>query len=276
MKNLLNIPLFILSFSASAFNFGHIDIDHSSQWRDILSNNKSPVSECIININDESFKLNDTNKFDDALKIISSFSGGKKLIEKYNDLIAKKELAVYELLPHVRSQFNLNHGVAALYVYEGELPAKIYVNSKDELGLLAIFLYHELSHAIDENIMPEYDISITHFNKYNNHYKELEALAIERGMQSYESIGDYLTEEEDNKLRQSFEAYDYINQNNSYRAERHAFDKQDEFTKYLFSFDSCYKSYIEEHKKKNKLKLYETTPDDHIFGAYGLSRDIVE
>ncbi|EQC51538.1 hypothetical protein [Bacteriovorax sp. DB6_IX] len=267
MKKII-ISLLTLNTMAIDFsNFGGIDIDHSPTWRDYRNSLRSEVGTCQIKLAEKEYTLNDGKKYEEALEFIKSFN--PSLYARAQQAIENGELHIREFTDYIRQQYGIDKKTSALFIHEKN---SIYINKSDELGLLTIFLYHELSHAFDEKIPLELKEVFELFDLYKTKYDELYEQALTRGYTPSSEVhfSEFLSSEEDSQLEDVYNAYNEVDSIARFRAERYAFNQQDLYVKYLIENYDCYGSYIEEHKKKNRLKLYENTPDSYIRSAYNL------
>jgi len=267
MKKYALILLF--SLNSLAINFGHynggIDVDHSPIWRNYRDNLRLEVLKCSAIIDGEEIELNAKNNYSHALKLINEFN--PKLVEKTLEAITSEELFIRDLTQSIRNQYGIDKKTSALFIHEKKA---VYINKSDEVGLLTVFLYHELSHAFDEKIDAEMVIVTQLYEKYKEIYERLLTIAKSRGLENSYELESYLTDLEKAELEHSYENYNSYDESIRFRAERYAFDKQDIYLQNLYKEVSCYEDYIEEHKQLNKLKLYTETPDTYIRSAYGL------
>ena len=123
--------------------------------------------------------------------------------------------------------------IGAAYVFDGTSQT-IYYDPLDDLGLLALFMAHEMMHAIDPDVPKSY----------------------------FEETDAYKNLPEDEYLA--------IRHRNTFRIERRAFDMQDRVYPELMRLASCYERYLQEHRDESGLKLYYPTPDSYIREAYRL------
>jgi hypothetical protein len=261
--------LFLLSIKTLAFNIPGmnmgIDIDHNPVWRNYRNSIRLEVSKCNIEVNEKKLSLNSRDNYQSVFDIISSFDSD--FITKTKELLEDGEVQIKDFSQGIRNKYGIDEKTSALYIHEEK---SIYINKKDEAGLLAIFLYHELSHAFDDKIPSEMEVIFDLYDRYNDFYSEMVAKAKTRGYVEGAFLGNYLTTEEDLKLEALYNAYNSKDLIARFRAERYAFDRQDIFVNFLVNTYQCYDSYLEEHKDLNKLKLYKDTPDSYIRSAYGL------
>ena len=272
MNKLLFISLFL--FNTYAFNFGNnfgLDIDHSPQWRTYRDNQKLEVSKCEIELFNSNVSLNSKGQLEKAFDIVLEVDPaiGKQI----NVLRKNNEVSINEFTAAIRRKYGIDNKTSALYIHEEKA---IYVNSSDELGLLVIFLYHEISHALDSKIEVELSEVFKLYDQYSENYQMMQVIATERGHTGNGDFSTFLSDTERVILSNEYRSYINLDQLYRFRAERFAFTKQDTFVNRLFTNYSCYQDYIEEHKKLNGLKLFVETPDSYIFDAYGINSSILE
>ncbi len=256
------IVLSLFTHHSKAFNFGTgFDIDHDPRWRSHRDSIRLEVKKCNIIRNDISYNLNSKeNTLNEIFTLISTVENGAVIVQKIKALIDSKKLLVKNLGYAERMARNLDKKTSALYDFT-QNTATIYINFEDELGLVAHFLYHEMIHALDILIATEYEIDMVLHNQYTEIY---DFLGLNRDPYKELSI------QEEKNISNIYNRKIISQQRHAYRAERFAFNEQGYFTKRILKEKDCYQSYIDEHKEKNGLKLYEETPDAHIFSSYSI------
>lgn len=247
--------------SASFINLGGMDVDHDPRYKPRHEPDSKEVSKCQINREGQTFLLNQKNN---SLKNIYAFLNtthkGSEIVQLVQEQISLGALVIRNLSESERTRRGLSKKTVALFDIT-ENPSAIYVNFNDELGLLVNFFAHEAAHAIDPLIFKFHEEDMIAYNEYKRIYNSL-------GLDA--DPGKYLTDEQTDIMNEAWEIKEKKLQRNSYRAERHAFDEQSLVTKELASRNDCFKNYIQEHRNLNGLKLYENTPDEHIFNSYNI------
>lgn len=270
MKYLL--PVFLISnIFANQFGgfggFGGLDLDHDPRFKPNRDAGRVSVGECRIRRSGTSYHLNKKNyKLEEVFSLLRTTKSGSELVDEISPLVEAKKLRVSALTSFERQRRGLTSKVAAFYDFTLSTPT-IFINFEDELGLVAHFFAHEAYHALDAKIPKEYEVDMVYYNAF----KEMEKLF---GL-DIEPMKP-LTEYETQMMTEVYEQKESVRHRHAYRAEREAFDSQGKFSSEVLSNSDCYSSYIEEHRKKNKLKLYIETPDSFIFSSYGLNSEYIK
>ena len=247
--------------------FSGIDLDHDPRYRASREVVREEVSDCKILRFGEEYHLNKKNyQLEEVLTLLETTDSGAKLVNDIRSLIESGALSVRPFTSFERQRRELTSKVTALFDFTLATPT-IFINFEDELGLVVNFFAHEAYHALDEKIPTEYEVDMVYFNAF----KEMQKLF---GLDK-EPMKP-LTEYESQKMSEIYELKERVRQNHVYRAEREAFDYQGVFTSEFTTTEDCSSSYLNEHRKKNKLKLHIKTPDSFIISSYGLNRDYLD
>lgn len=233
-----SILLFVAVASAQFFPFpghggiGSPDPDHAP--KDPFVKEDSPVSACVLEFGGKTWNLHDpVGNHEKAYELLALTPAGRRLLESFR---AQDRRTPHEYV-HLNYWTRRNNGfparVGAVYVYTDQ-KRQLFYDPNDDLGLVAIFMAHELMHATDSEVPLAY-------------HEEVEA-------------------------RKNLPHDDYmaIRHRNSFRIERRGFDSQDRVMPELLSLSPCYESFIAEHRQINGLKLFNPTPDSFIRDAYGI------
>jgi hypothetical protein len=220
------------SFLGGGPGFPFTDPDHVV--KDPFKKDYFRVGACSIVRDGKKWALNEAaGSYQKAFEIIAMTPSGQHLLAEFNAQNEKTPYSYVELYTEVRRRMGFPTKVGAAYVFDGKSQT-IYYDPQDDLGLLAVFLSHELTHAIDP------DVPKTYFEE-TDAWKSLKP-------------------EEFAKLRQQ----------NSFRIERRAFDMQDKIYPELMALTGCYENFIQQHRDGEDLKLFNPTPDSFIKSAYGI------
>ncbi len=265
MKKIILCSLFIFFNSSAQFSgpiFGG-DFDHNPNYRRRLDPISEPVSNCSISRNGENYNLNKKQyTLDELFSLVSEVESAREIVSTIKEMISHNRLKIVNLTSYIRQKRGLSHKTAALYDFTTEVPT-IFLSFNDELGLAAHFFVHEATHALDELIPQEYEVDMVYYRSFKE-FQKLFGLDVEPMKE--------LSEYESSIMNDVWKAKKSSQDRHAYRAERYAFDVQGDFTEAITDFDDCYVSYLNEHRKKNGLKLYSNTPDKHIFDSYRIDK----
>lgn len=258
-KNIITLLGIISLNTLAAGNMGGLDPDHNPVYRNRYVSYKNEVSKCEISTNGKYYHLNKkNNSLEEIFSLIETTSIGASIISQIRSLIENKSLLIKDLSYSVRQFKNIPAQTAALYDFTESTPS-IYIDFKDELGLVAHFFVHEAVHALDEVIPVEYEEDLKTYEAYKKIYDKL-------GLNT--DPMKELTEDALAKIQNAYDFKESLIDKHAYRAERLAFNVQGQFTSEILSNDNCYSLYVENHTRENRLKLYINTPDEHIFSSY--------
>lgn len=229
--------LFVAIASAQFFpgpggGFGGIDPDHIP--KDPFVKEDLPVSACVLEHEGKSWNLHDpVQTHEKAYELLALTPSGRELLARFREQDARTPHEYVHLSYYVRRNNGFPARVGAVYVYN-EQSRQLFYDPNDDLGLVALFMAHELMHATDSEVAPAY-------------HEEVEA-------------------------RRTLPHDDYMamRHRNSFRIERRGFDSQDRIFPELMRLSPCYESFIAEHRHLNGLKLFNPTPDSFIRDAYGI------
>jgi hypothetical protein len=233
--------IILFSFSANAqlgggFGLPGIDPDHIP--KNPFEKDYNRVSKCELRTAQKIYQLNEPpTDLQAVLEVISLTRTGKKLVDEFLKQEQQTPHKFIMLNTYVRQQNNFPTKIGAVYMFN-EHGRSIYYDPQDDLGLLAVMISHEFTHAIDAEVPPAY-------------FAEVDAFK--------------------NKSKEEFIK---LHQANSFRLERRAFDMQDKILSELLQLTDCYGTYLDEHRKTNGLKLFLPTPDSFIREAYGLPENL--
>jgi hypothetical protein len=194
------------------------------------------VETCLLKYGNKTVNLSEPGlNYKNAYEIIALTPTGRKLLASYQIENKKQPFQYVEIDYSVRRRMNFAVNTSAAYNFEGK-DKIIFYDPQDDLGLLLVFLSHELTHAVD----PE--VTVDYFRKVDA-YKNLPR-------------DEYLK----------------IHYESSFRIERRAFNMQDKILPELLKLTPCYANYLQQHRDRGGLRLFNPTPDSYIYDAYGIPR----
>ena len=218
-----------------AFPFGFPGTDPDHIPKDPFKKEYYTVNSCFLTYNGKFVDLaTPAANYEKAYELIAQTPTGRLLLKKYKTLNAKDPFQYKELNYSLRRELNMPVKIGAAFIFQGK-EKTIYYDPEDNIGLLAIFLSHELMHAVDPDVLDTY-------------FKEMDAWK-----------------------QLPREDYERLHQQNSFRIERRAFDMQDIILIELLKLTPCYGSFIQQHRDEGGLKLFNPTPDSYIRDAYGIA-----
>lgn len=208
------------------------DPDHIP--KDPFKKDYNRVSACVVRAQNKTFNLHEpAENQQKAIELLALTPTGRQLIAEFNAQNEKTPFAFVQMHTELRRRMGFVTSIGAAYVFDGTSQT-IYYDPLDDLGLLALFIAHEMMHAIDPDVPKSY-------------FEEVEA---------YKNLPQ--------------DEYLEIRYRNTFRIERRAFDMQDRVYPELMRLTACYENYLEQHRRESGLKLYNPTPDSYIREAYGL------
>lgn len=249
-----------------------------------------PIEQEILPVNNCSLKIGGTKKqnlgqrfpadefqknIELAFAVLVSTKFGTKLVKEFLLKQNANHIELGILNRQERRKYGLGNRVLATYLYEPEKNSRrLLVDPGLDLGLQAIYLAHEITHALD----PKLELGVT---KQLQAEKELQAMINLTKTDAAKRIGkgsvtdNDLNELELKKINNAYNEFYKVSDPIAFAAERLGFDGQDKFVQEVLKIWPCYARFLDRHRETNGITIHKVTTDDYIFSRYSIHPEYI-
>lgn len=204
--------------------------------------------------------------FAQILELIATTPEGRERIKTIWPQIKFGDIKISPITDTVRKQANFSKSLKALY---DEETRTLYVDLNRESGLLAVDVFHEMGHAID-------DAGIRCSKEASQRADELEESvnAILNKTRAKSLDDSSVSAFDKSRIKAMEREYSVFDQKCAFMKERKAFDEEYKQIESWTNIHSCYKKYSE--SKTSDLQYYgHKLSNDQIIRLYGLNPEFI-
>lgn len=219
------------------------------------------VDKCDVRVGSKKYTLNEKAPLEVLLQFMQTVPKGQEVLARFIKQYRKGEITVQQLTKEIREEKKMPDNALAAFFYD--LPVKedkergikaqkakkaIYVDLEEEMGLLTVFLFHEIYHAIDEAQLGLYDM-------WQASHDELEKRKLLLDQMIEARVGRPGEEIDDNELTpMELQAVKDITRHSAemkhkmiFWIEKPAYMNGDVFMNQMIKEHGCYKKYVNQH-----------------------------